>query len=89
MVRLVNRTGWGDDGRPRSRPTDTLRLEDKLMKRFGGPSDPFEGRGAQRRMLRLRVEGLLALGMAIVACALTAALWIRTLAPLAGLFGQH
>jgi hypothetical protein len=58
-----------------------------MMGRLGGMSDPFEGRGARRRQLRLRIEGILALGMAIAACGLTAALWIVTLAPLARLYG--
>jgi hypothetical protein len=49
--------------------------------------DPFEGQGAKRREVRLRVEGLLALGMAIVACGLTAAVWIQALAPLTALLG--
>ena len=49
--------------------------------------DPFEGKGAKRREVRLRVEGLLALGMAIVACGLTAAVWIQALSPLKSLFG--
>jgi hypothetical protein len=49
--------------------------------------DPFEGRGARRRELRLRIEGVLALGMAIVACGLTAAVWIQALAPLKALLG--
>lgn len=54
---------------------------------LAGSRDPFEGRSAQRRQLRLRVEGILALGMAIVACGLTAAVWIHKLAPMASLFG--
>ncbi len=49
--------------------------------RIGGPRDPFEGRGVQRRQLRLRIEGILALGMAIAACGLTAAMWFKFLAP--------
>ncbi len=49
--------------------------------------DPFEGRGAHRRELRLRVEGILALGLAIMACGLTAAVWVRTLAPVIALYG--
>jgi hypothetical protein len=52
-----------------------------------GLLDPFEGRGAKRRELRLRIEGLLALAMAIVACGLTAAVWIQMLAPLKGVLG--
>jgi len=54
---------------------------------LGGSRDPFEGRSARRRLLRLRVQGILALGMAIAACGLTAAVWIQTLAPMASLFG--
>ena len=44
--------------------------------------DPFEGTAARRRELRLRIEGVTALALAIVACGLTAAMWVRTLAPL-------
>ena len=51
------------------------------------PSDPFEGRGARRKALRLRIEGLLALGMAIVACGLTAAVWFSFLSPLGRVIG--
>jgi hypothetical protein len=57
------------------------------MGRLGGLSDPFEGRGARRRQLRLRIEGVIALLLAIAACTLTAALWVVTLAPLAGRLG--
>lgn len=44
--------------------------------------DPYEGTGAYRKRLRLQTEGLVALALAIVACGVTAALWIRTIAPL-------
>ena len=44
--------------------------------------DPFEGTGAYRRRLRLQFEGLVALALAIIACGVTAALWIQTIAPL-------
>jgi len=54
-----------------------------MLGRIGSPRDPFEGRGARRRHMRLRVEGALAISLAITACGLTAALWLRTLAPLA------
>ena len=57
------------------------------MTGFLAPSDPFEGRGARRTALRLRIEGLLALGMAIVACGLTAAVWIQFLSPLGRVIG--
>jgi hypothetical protein len=43
--------------------------------------DPFEGTGAQRRDLRLTIEGLIALAMSVTACGLTAALWFRAVAP--------
>jgi hypothetical protein len=43
--------------------------------------DPFEGTGAYRRELRLRLEGLVALSLAITATGITAAMWFRTLAP--------
>jgi hypothetical protein len=51
------------------------------------PRDPFEGRGARRTHLRLQVEGVVALALAIGACGLTAALWLKTLAPFAKAFG--
>jgi hypothetical protein len=51
--------------------------------------DPFweEGKGARRTHRRVQFQGLLALGMAIVACGVTAAVWMRLLAPLAEQFG--
>lgn len=86
MVRLVNRAGSVDDGSPgRDRPTGLLE-DPPMFGRFAG--DVFEGGAARRRQLRLRVEGLLALGMAIVACGLTAAVWVQVLAPLAVLIGR-
>lgn len=45
--------------------------------------DPFEGVGARRRNVRVRVESSLAFVMAIAACGLTAAMWVRLLAPYA------
>jgi len=47
--------------------------------------DPFwdDGTGARRSHRRIRIEGFIALSIAIVACGLTVALWLRTLAPLA------
>ena len=53
-----------------------------MLGRIGSPRDPFEGRGARRRHMRLRVEGVLAISLAIAACGLTLALWLQTLAPL-------
>ena len=60
-----------------------------MTTRLAGPRDPFEGAGARRLQQRLRVEGFLALGMAIGACGLTLALWLRALAPLAQRLGLH
>jgi len=47
--------------------------------------DPWwdDGTGARRSHRRIRIEGFIALSIAIVACGLTVALWLRTLAPLA------
>ena len=56
---------------------------------LGSRRDPFEGHGAVRTRRRLRVEGLLALALAIVACGLTAAVWLRELAPLAHQIGLN
>ncbi|HKG19324.1 MAG TPA: hypothetical protein VKB00_06265 [Candidatus Limnocylindrales bacterium] len=55
-----------------------------MIDRIAPPRDPFEGRGARRRELRLRIEGAIAIALALAACGLTAAMWVRTLAPLAG-----
>jgi hypothetical protein len=78
--------GEEDDGHPRSRPT-ALQLESPMNGRLGTLRDPFEGYGAVRTRRRLRVEGLMALALAIVACGLTAAVWMRELAPLAHRLG--
>ena len=47
--------------------------------------DPWwdDGTGARRTHRRVRIESFIALSIAIVACGLTVALWLRTLAPLA------
>jgi hypothetical protein len=58
-----------------------------MVARFLRSSDPFEGRAARRKAFRLRIEGLLAFGMAITACGLTAAVWIQVLSPLGRLLG--
>lgn len=62
-------------------------LEDVMIGQPGRFRDPFEGRAAHRRELRVRIESMLALGLAIGACGLTAAVWIRTLAPAIALYG--
>jgi hypothetical protein len=43
--------------------------------------DPFEGRGAQRTRVRLRIEGVIALTLAVAAFSIALALWVGTLAP--------
>ena len=52
-----------------------------------GRRDPFwdDGKGARRRQLRLRVEGLLAIALSIAACGLTAAMWLRQILPVVGI----
>jgi hypothetical protein len=56
-----------------------------MIGRVRRPRDPYwdEGRGARRTQRRLRFEGLIALGLAIMACGVIAAFWLLTLAPLA------
>jgi len=57
---------------------DPTRTEDPMIARLGR-RDPFweDGKGARRRNLRVRIEGIVALALAIAACGLTAAMWIR------------
>lgn len=52
-----------------------------------GRRDPFwdDGKGARRRHLRLRIEGLIALALAIAACGLTAAMWLRQILQAVGI----
>lgn len=82
MVRLARQSILGDDDLPKWRPTCRVHLEDGMIGRLGRYRDPFEGRGAHRRALRLRMEGIVALSLAIAACGLTMAVWIKTLVPL-------
>ena len=58
-----------------------------MIGRLGRTRDPFEGQGERRTVRRLRIEGVLALGLAIGACGLTAAAWLLTLAPLVDRLG--
>ena len=62
-----------------------------MVGRVRGPRDPFwgDGTGARRTHRRLRVEGLIAIAIAIVACGLTAAMWMLTLAPLGHRLGLN
>ena len=51
---------------------------------FRRSHDPFwdmEGRGAKRTRIRLKIVSDLAFAIAIVACGLTAAAWMRILVP--------
>jgi hypothetical protein len=58
-----------------------------MFDRFVPPRDPFEGRGARRTRLRLKIEGAIALTLAIAACGLAAAMWVRTILPFVGPLG--
>jgi hypothetical protein len=51
--------------------------------------DPWwdDGTGARRTHRRVRIESFIAFSIAIVACGVTAALWLRALAPLASGLG--
>jgi hypothetical protein len=51
--------------------------------------DPFwdDGKGARRSRRRHRATGMLAFALAIGACGLTAAVWLRELAPVAERLG--
>jgi hypothetical protein len=64
-------------------------LESPMTGRLGSRRDPFEGHGAVRTRRRLRIEGLVALALAIVACGVTAAVWLRELAPLVQRIGLN
>ena len=76
IVRLVNGTqiegGWLPD----------RHTEDLMIGRGSVGRDPFEGKGAYRRQIRIRVESAIALALAIGACGITLAMWLRTLQPL-------
>lgn len=43
--------------------------------------DPFEGTAAYRTRIRVQLEGAVALILALGACGLTAAMWLRLLGP--------
>ena len=51
--------------------------------------DPFwdDGRGARRIHRRVRIEGAIAFALAVVACGLTVAMWLRELAPIGARLG--
>ena len=51
-----------------------------------GKRDPFwdDGKGARRRNRRVRFENVLAFALAITACGLTIAMWLRQVLPVLG-----
>ena len=57
-----------------------------MIARFGR-RDPYwdDGKGARRRNIRLRVESVVALALALTACGLTAAMWLRQILPVVGI----
>ncbi len=58
-----------------------------MFKRAHDPWWDLEGRGARRDRIRHRIVADIAFALAIVACGLTAAAWLRTLAPIVGDLG--
>jgi hypothetical protein len=58
-----------------------------MIARIGHRRDPFwdDGRGARRRNLVQRTEAQLAFLLALAACGLTAAMWIREFLPVIGI----
>ena len=64
-----------------------IRTEDTMIARIGRRRDPFwdDGRGARRRNLVHRMEAQVALILAIGACGLTAAMWLRQILPVFGI----
>jgi hypothetical protein len=69
------------------RATDVEAGLDMIRLRARDPWWGDEGKGARRTRRRTQVEGLLALTLAIGACGLAAAVWLRALAPLARQLG--
>lgn len=59
------------------------------MLRRRGARDPFwdDGTGARQTHHRRRIEATVAFAVAIAACGLTAAMWLRELAPVAHRLG--
>jgi hypothetical protein len=69
-----------DDRRPQDRS------EDSMIARLGR-RDPYwdDGKGARRRNVRVRIESMVALALALMACGLTAAMWLRQILPVVGI----
>jgi hypothetical protein len=68
----------------RALPASPTTLEDRMIGRLMPRRDPFEGSGARRTHLRLRIEGLVAFTLATTACGLAAAMWVWMLLPNVG-----
>ncbi len=58
-------------------------MPSSLLFRRRDPWWDLEGRGARRTRLRQRVVALTAFVLSVGACGLTAAMWVRELAPVA------
>ena len=52
-----------------------------------GRRDPFwdDGKSARRRNLRVRIESVVAVTLALAACGLTAAMWLRQILSAVGI----
>ena len=80
-------SGWSAVPDLRDHDLLTIRTEDAMTARIGRRRDPFwdDGQGARRRNLVQRLEARVALILAIGACGLTAAMWLRQILPLFGI----
>jgi hypothetical protein len=80
-------SGWSAVLDLRDHALPTNRTEDAMTARIGRRRDPFwdDGQGARRRNLVQRLEARVALILAIGACGLTAAMWLRQILPLFGI----
>jgi hypothetical protein len=59
-----------------------------VLRRSHDPFWDLEGRGAKRQRIRIKIESDIAFALAVVACGLTAAAWLRILVPvILGKFG--
>jgi len=52
-----------------------------VLRRSHDPFWDLEGRGAKRHRIRIKIESDIAFALAVVACGLTAAAWLRILVP--------
>ena len=80
-------SGWSAVPEVRDHALLPIRTEDTMIARIGRRRDPFwdDGRGARRRNLVQRTEARVALILAIGACGLTAAMWLRQILPVLGI----